>query len=196
MVHAKRLKANSRINNDITTDEPFSLTLDVNKTTTLWVEADPYSVGRKEKRPLAIDVVKGSHTSMRIRGAFEGEDDEVIVRSRVKSLSDFSASLKEGRDRFTLESGVRLKRRNYLNIGTLDADKVVTYVPHDDIDKITLPQKIKGSGELLIEGFGEEDIIKIGASSYSYEDIDADRSLIPNWLLIKNLNWFNWMNSM
>ena len=193
IVHGKRLKPNSRINNDITTNQPFAVTLDVNKTKTLWVEGDPYLIGRKEQRPLALDILRGSHASMRVRSSFEETDDIVNIKSQVKRISKSSITLREGRDQLTLEPGIKLKGRNFLTIGSLKVEGLASEIPDGDVDRIIAPQQIKGGGELLVQGFGEEDIIQLDGINHSYLELESDKDLIPNWLLIENINWFNWM---
>ena len=61
------------------------------------------------------------------------------------------------------------------------------------IDTITLPKKIKGDGELLVEGFGEEDILKLVVDTISYDQLNNNTDILPEWLLIDGINWFQWM---
>ena len=195
VVHGKKLKANSRINNDITTDQPFAVTLDVKKTKSLRIESYPYLIGRMEQRPMMIDIVKGNHSSMKVLGSLEELNDKVTLGRQVKRFSDSSFSLMEGRDEFIVEPGIKFKGRSYLNIGSIKVvNEIASYIPDGDIDKIKLPTKIKGGGELFIQGYGEEDTIDLGISSYSYSDLKSDKTIIPDWLLIENINWFNWMD--
>ncbi|WP_413441220.1 hypothetical protein [Synechococcus sp. MIT S1220] len=199
-VRGKKLDKFS-LSNDITTDVPFSIALNVKKTISLDINSSPYVIGRQETRPMSIDVLTGKHERMFVFLASIDNDGEVqsnadifYARSGVKLINS-NIGLAYGKDQYTLEEGVKLKGRNFASLSPYTSDGVsAKIIPDGEIDTVNLPKKIKGGGELLVQGFGEEDILKLSGETISYNQLKDDKDIFPEWLQIENINYFSWMN--
>ena len=185
------------LSNDITSDVPFSIALNVKKTVSLNINSSPYVIGRTESRPMSIDVLTGKHERMRVFPASFDNDGEVqsnadifYARSGVKLINS-SISLAYGQDLYTLEGGVTLKGRNFASFSPYTSNGgSAVIIPDGEIDTVVLPRNIKGNGDLLIQGFGDEDILKLSGETISYNQLKDDPGILPDWLLFKNINYF------
>jgi len=189
------------LNNDFTSDETFFIDLNAKKTEWLQINSSPYVLGRSEIRPMSVDILTGKHERMRVRSGIYDNDgvehstnDIFYARSGVK-LIDSSISLAYGEDQFNLEEGVKMKGKNFVTLTTYTVDGgSAVLIPDREVDIVNLPKKIKGDGKLQIQGFGEEDILKLSGVTLSYDQIKNNTEILPEWLLIQNVNYFSWMN--
>ena len=188
------------LGNDFTSDETFFIGFNVKSTQWLQINSSPYVIGRSEIRPMSVDVLTGKHKKMRVSAGIYDNDgiarstnDIFHARSGVK-LIDSSISLAYGEDQMILEEGVKLKGSNFVSFSPYTSDgEAAEIIPDGETDIIELPRKIKGGGKLLVQGFGEEDILKLSGDTFSHTQIKDNTDVLPEWLLFEDINYFSWM---